>query len=80
MLFQYQTNGTCRQVRIRTRQIESDWIAFAVILPTAPGNPEEFLRTGASQTAVQLRSSTEQEAIERMAIILETVYGCSRTG
>jgi hypothetical protein len=77
MLIQHQTNGTRRQVIIRTRRIGSDWIASAVTLSTTPGEPEGFLRTGASQTAVQLRSPTEQEAIDRMTFILENVYGCT---
>ncbi len=77
MLFHHQTNGTRRQVIIRTRRIGSDWIASAVTLPTTPGEPEGFLRSGASQTTVQLRSPTEQEAIARMAFILENVYGCT---
>ena len=78
MLFYYQSNGNRRQVTIRTRRIVSDWIASAVTLPTVPGKSEGFLRTGASQTVVQLRSPTEQEAIDRMAFILENVYGCTR--
>lgn len=78
MLFQYESNGNRREVIIRTRPQGSDWLATAVLLPVPPAKSEEFLRTGASRCAIQLCSPTEQGAIDRMAFILENVYGCNR--
>ncbi len=77
MLFWFQSNGNRHQVSIRTHQQGSDWLATAVILSSAPDQPEEFLRSGSSGTAVQLQSPNRQEATERMALILKNVYGCT---
>ena len=78
MLFQYESNGIRREAIIRTHPQGSDWLATAVLLPVPPAKSEEFLKTGSTRSAVQLRSPTEQEAIDRMAFILEKVYGCTR--
>jgi hypothetical protein len=77
-LFIFQQNGHQHQVAIRTRRIGNDWIASAVLLPKIPNYPEKFLRSGTNRIAVQVRSECEREAAERMAFILESVYGCSR--
>ena len=79
-LFFFQQNGNQHQVAIRTRRIGEDWLAFAVLLPQAPNESEEFLRSGANRIAVQVRSECEREAANRMAFILETVYSCFRMG
>ena len=78
MHFQYESNGIRREVIIRIQPQDSDWLATAVLLPVPPAKSEEFLKTGSTRSAVQLRSPTEQEAIDRMAFILEKVYGCTR--
>ncbi len=77
MLFQYESNGNRHQVTIRTQPVGSDWLATAVSLSSASDQPEEFLRSGSSGTAVQLQSPNRQEATERMALILKNVYGCT---
>ncbi len=77
MLFWFQNNGNRQQVIIKTQPLGSEWLACAVLLPLTSGESEMLLRTVASQTAVQLRSPTEQEAIDRMALILKNVYGCT---
>ena len=78
MRFQWKTDGETREVVIRTRQLGSDWLASAVLLPTSSKMPVEFLRTGSSGTAIQLRAPTEQEAIEKMALILINAHHCTR--
>ena len=77
MLFQYESNGNRHQVTIRTQLVGSDWLATAVILSSAPDQPEEFLKSGSSGTVVHLQSPNRQEAIERIALILKNVYGCT---
>ena len=78
MHFQWKTDGETREVVIRTRQLGSDWLVYAVLLPTSSNNPVEILRTGSSGTAIQLRAPTEQEAIEKMALILINEFHCTR--
>jgi hypothetical protein len=79
-LYIFRQNGNHHQVAIRTRRIGNDWIASAILLPKTPNDPEEILRSGTNRIAVQVRSEYEREAADRMAFILETVYGCSRMG
>ena len=78
MRFFLDPEGEPREVLNKTHRLGGDWIAAAVLLPNEPGGRETLLRTGSTRTAVQLRSETEEEAIDRMGFILEKVYGCSR--
>ncbi len=78
MLFHYRSNGAGRVVTVRAHREGLEWFARAFLLPLRLGVNEEVLLTGSIRTVLEFRCATQQEAIERMAFILETVYGCTR--
>jgi len=77
MRFWFQSNGNRQQVIIKIQPLGSEWLACAVLLPLTPGKPETLLRTGGSKTVVQLLSTDQQEAIDKMANILRNIFGCT---